>query len=79
MHWPSLDFKPRLLTSLNGYTRDRFTRDVGAGLTVGVVALPLAMAFAIASGLKPEAGIFTAIIAGLLISLLGGSPVQIGG
>jgi len=48
MHWPSLDFKPRLLTSLNGYTRDRFTRDVGAGLTVGVVALPLAMAFAIA-------------------------------
>jgi SulP family sulfate permease len=73
MHWPSLDFKPRLLTSLNGYTRDRFTRDVGAGLTVGVVALPLAMAFAIASGLKPEAGIFTAIIAGFLISLLGGS------
>ncbi len=79
MPWPSLDFKPRLLTSLNGYTRDRFTRDVGAGLTVGVVALPLAMAFAIASGLKPEAGIFTAIIAGFLISLLGGSPVQIGG
>ena len=73
MHWPSLDFKPRLLTSLNGYTRDRFTRDVGAGLTVGVVALPLAMAFAIASGAQPEAGIFTAIIAGFLISRLGGS------
>ena len=79
MQWPSLDFKPRLLTSLRGYSKDRFTRDVAAGLTVGVVALPLAMAFAIASGLKPEAGIFTAIIAGFLISLLGGSPVQIGG
>ena len=74
-----IDFNPRLLTSLRGYSKDRFTRDVAAGLTVGVVALPLAMAFAIASGLKPEAGIFTAIIAGFLISLLGGSPVQIGG
>ena len=74
-----IDVKPRLLTSLRGYSKDRFTRDVAAGLTVGVVALPLAMAFAIASGLKPEAGIFTAIIAGFLISLLGGSPVQIGG
>ena len=74
-----IDFKPRLLTSMRGYSKDRFTRDVAAGLTVGVVALPLAMAFAIASGLKPEAGLFTAIIAGFLISLLGGSPVQIGG
>ncbi len=54
-------------------------RDVGAGLTVGVVALPLAMAFAIASGLKPEAGLFTAIVGGILISALGGSRVQIGG
>ncbi len=62
-----------------GYGRERLTRDVGAGLTVGVVALPLAMAFAIASGLKPESGIFTAIIAGFLISALGGSRVQIGG
>jgi MFS superfamily sulfate permease-like transporter len=53
--------------------------DVGAGITVGVVALPLAMAFAIASGVKPEQGLFTAIIAGLLISALGGSHVQIGG
>ena len=52
---------------------------LGAGLTVGIVALPLAMAFAIASGLKPEAGIWTAIIAGCLISALGGSAVQIGG
>lgn len=72
-------FRPRLLDSLHGYNRERFTQDVGAGLTVGVVALPLAMAFAIASGLKPEAGLFTAIIAGFLISALGGSRVQIGG
>ena len=76
---PLIDFHPRLIAALEGYNRDRLVRDVGAGLTVGVVALPLAMAFAIASGLKPEAGIFTAIIAGLLISLLGGSRVQIGG
>ena len=62
-----------------GYSRERFFKDVGAGFTVGIVALPLAMAFAIASGLKPEAGIWTAIIAGSLISALGGSAVQIGG
>jgi len=72
-------FRPRLLDSLTGYNRHRFAQDVGAGMTVGVVALPLAMAFAIASGLKPEAGLFTAIIAGFLISALGGSRVQIGG
>ncbi len=72
-------FKPNLVTALRGYTRQRFYQDVGAGITVGVVALPLAMAFAIASGLKPEAGLFTAIIAGFLISALGGSRVQIGG
>ncbi|PIT74223.1 sodium-independent anion transporter [Limnohabitans sp. G3-2] len=72
-------FRPQLLESLQGYTRQRFVQDVGAGMTVGVVALPLAMAFAIASGLKPEAGLFTAIIAGFLISALGGSRVQIGG
>lgn len=72
-------FKPKLLDALQGYTRQRFYQDVGAGITVGVVALPLAMAFAIASGLKPEAGLFTAIIAGFLISALGGSRVQIGG
>ena len=62
-----------------GYTRERFFKDAGSGLTVGIVALPLAMAFAIASGLKPEAGIWTAIIAGALIASLGGSAVQIGG
>ncbi|MBI5259932.1 MAG: STAS domain-containing protein [Burkholderiales bacterium] len=72
-------FRPRLVDALAGYTRARFLADLGAGLTVGIVALPLAMAFAIASGVKPEQGIFTAIIAGFLISALGGSQVQIGG
>jgi sulfate permease, SulP family len=72
-------FRPRLLDALHGYDRARFLKDLGAGATVGIVALPLAMAFAIASGLKPEAGIWTAIIGGFLISLLGGSAVQIGG
>ena len=72
-------FHPKLLDSLKGYSGALFSKDVLAGITVGVVALPLAMAFAIASGLKPEAGIFTAIIAGGLISVIGGSRVQIGG
>ena len=76
---PLFHFRPALVDSLRGYSRERFTRDLAAGLTVGVVALPLAMAFAIASGLKPEAGLFTAVIAGFLISALGGSPVQVGG
>ena len=72
-------FRPKLVDTLKGYTREQLGTDIGAGLTVGVVALPLAMAFAIASGLKPEAGLFTAIIAGFIISALGGSKVQIGG
>ena len=72
-------FRPRLMDALRGYDRQRFFQDVSAGLTVGVVALPLAMAFAIASGVKPEQGIFTAIVAGFIISALGGSNVQIGG
>jgi SulP family sulfate permease len=72
-------FHPRLLDEMKDYDTTKFFRDLTAGLTVGVVALPLAMAFAVASGLKPEAGIFTAIIAGFLISALGGSRVQIGG
>ena len=72
-------FRPRLLDALRDYDQARFARDFGAGITVAVVALPLAMAFAIASGLKPEAGLFTAIIAGFIISALGGSRVQIGG
>ncbi|MDP2742721.1 MAG: SulP family inorganic anion transporter, partial [Hydrogenophaga sp.] len=76
---PLAPFRPRLIQDLKGYTRDKFTRDVGAGVTVGIVALPLAMAFAIASGLKPEAGLWTAIIAGFIISALGGTSMQIGG
>jgi sulfate permease, SulP family len=79
---PRLDlasFRPRLLDALRGYDRRHLAKDVGAGITVGIVALPLAMAFAIASGVKPEAGIFTAVIAGFIIATLGGSRVQIGG
>lgn len=76
---PLARFRPRLLQSLGGYNRQRFASDTIAGLTVGVVALPLAMAFAIASGVKPEQGLITAIVAGFLISALGGSSVQIGG
>lgn len=72
-------FRPKLLDSFKGYNGALLSKDILAGITVGVVALPLAIAFAIASGLKPEAGIFTAIIAGGLISMLGGSRVQIGG
>jgi SulP family sulfate permease len=76
---PLAPFRPRLLQDLKGYSSDKLARDVGAGATVGIVALPLAMAFAIASGLKPEAGLWTAIIAGFIISALGGTSVQIGG
>jgi SulP family sulfate permease len=73
-------FRPRLAEVLAaGYTRQRALADVGAGVTVGIVALPLAMAFAIASGVKPEQGLVTAIVAGFLIAALGGSNVQIGG
>jgi len=79
MHIPLHPFRPRLLSSLQGYDRRRLGADISAGVTVGIVALPLAMAFAIASGLKPEAGLVTAIVAGFLISALGGFSVQIGG
>jgi len=72
-------FKPILFETLKGYTKEQFTKDVLAGIIVGIVALPLAIAFAIASGVSPEKGIFTAIIAGFIISALGGSSVQIGG
>ncbi|MCE7506295.1 STAS domain-containing protein [Polynucleobacter sp. IMCC30063] len=74
-----MHYRPQLLQSFAGYNFRLFTQDILAGITVGVVALPLAMAFAIASGLKPELGIYTAIIGGGLISLFGGSRVQIGG
>jgi len=70
---------PKLVTTLKGYTREQFSRDLIAGVTVGIVALPLAIAFAIASGVSPERGLYTAIVAGFLISALGGSRVQIGG
>ena len=75
----SRNFRPRLIDALKGYDKTRFSADLIAGFTVGIIALPLAIAFAIASGAKPEAGLFTAIIAGFLISALGGSRVQIGG
>jgi SulP family sulfate permease len=71
--------KPKLIDSLKNYSRDSFTRDLGAGVAVGFVALPLAMAFAIASGLPPQVGLLTSIIAGLLTSSLGGCKLQIGG
>lgn len=74
-----LRFRPRLLDALVGYHRQQLLTDIGAGITVGIVALPLALAFAIASGLRPEQGLATAIVAGLVISLFGGSNVQIGG
>ena len=70
---------PKLVTTLRTYDREQFTRDLTAGIIVGVVALPLAIAFAIASGVTPDRGLWTAIVAGFLISALGGSRVQIGG
>src|SRR3954471_24707382 len=75
----SLFFRPKLAEALKDYSARNFSADLVAGITAGIVALPLAMAFAIASGVKPEAGIFTAVIAGLLISGLGGTRVCIGG
>ena len=72
-------FKPKLLQTLLHYNKQQFTTDLLAGIIVGIVALPLAIAFGIASGVTPEKGIITAIVAGLIISVLGGSKVQIGG
>ena len=75
----TLDFKPKILSALRHYDKKTFTADLMAGIIVGIVALPLAIAFGIASGVSPEKGIITAIVAGLMISLFGGSKVQIGG
>src|SRR5437667_11465086 len=75
----SIPFRPKLLDTLKKYSGQVFTADLMSGLTVGIVALPLAMAFAIASGVPPQAGIFTAVIAGVIISALGGTKVCIGG
>ena len=73
-------FNPKFFTVLKqGYTKEQFTKDLFAGIIVGVVALPLAIAFAVASGVSPEKGLITAVIAGFIISFLGGSRVQIGG
>jgi SulP family sulfate permease len=74
-----ISFRPKLADTLKNYSRTDLSADLVAGVTVGIVALPLAMAFAIASGVKPEAGIFTAVVGGFLISALGGSRVAIGG
>ena len=73
------DFQPTLFQTFKNYNKEKFLADLMSGLIVGVVALPLAIAFGIASGVTPEKGIFTAIIAGFIISFLGGSTVQIGG
>ena len=72
-------FKPKIFDTLKNYNRQQFGKDVMAGLIVGIVALPLAIAFAIASGVSPEKGLYTAVIAGFIISAMGGSRVQIGG
>src|SRR5215831_17783047 len=75
----SATWLPKSIVCLQGYTVQKFFSDLVAGLTVGLVALPLAMAFAIASGVPPQSGIYCAVITGFLISALGGSRVQIGG
>lgn len=72
-------FRPQIIDSLKNYNKEKFIADVMSGLIVGIVALPLAIAFGIASGVSPEKGLYTAIIAGFIISALGGSTVQIGG
>src|SRR5438128_12141130 len=72
-------FKPRLIECLRGYNRRIFFSDLAAGVTVGIVALPLAIGFGIASGVTPAQGLWTAIIAGAIIAALGGSKCQIGG
>jgi SulP family sulfate permease len=75
----SFGWKPKLLESLANYSRGLFVSDIVAGITVGLVALPLAMAFGIASGVTPQAGIYTGIVGGFLVALLGGSKVQVSG
>lgn len=72
-------FRPKIIDTLKEYDREQLIKDLWAGVIVGVVALPLAIAFAIASGVTPEKGLFTAVVAGFIISALGGSRVQIGG
>ncbi|MDR2510865.1 MAG: sulfate permease [Bacteroidales bacterium] len=76
---PKQTFRPEILYTIRQYSKEKFLKDLTAGIIVGIVALPLAIAFGIASGVTPEKGLLTAIIAGFIISLLGGSKVQIGG
>ncbi|MDO4691596.1 MAG: SulP family inorganic anion transporter [Porphyromonadaceae bacterium] len=75
----SFPFRPRLVEALRGYSRSQLSTDMMAGVIVGIVALPLAIAFAVASGVSPEVGLITAVIGGFIVSALGGSSVQIGG
>lgn len=75
----TIDFHPKLVSALRNYSKSRFSSDLMAGVIVGIVALPLAIAFGIASGVSPEKGLVTAIVGGLIVSLFGGSNVQIGG
>ena len=72
----TFDFKPQLAATLRNYNRQTFMKDLMAGVIVGIVALPLAIAFGIASGVSPEKGIITAIVAGLIISVFGGSKCR---
>ena len=74
-----IDFQPKLFEGLRHYSREKFIADLMAGIIVGIVALPLAIAFGIASGVTPEKGLITAIVGGFIVSALGGSSVQIGG
>ena len=75
----TFDFQPKLFSALKTYSKEKFMTDLMAGIIVGIVALPLAIAFGIASGVSPEKGLITAIIGGFVVSLLGGSSIQIGG
>src|SRR5215813_5781746 len=79
MQFLSQQYLPKSVLALRDYSVRKFLSDLVAGLTVGLVALPLAMAFAISSGVSPQAGLYTAVVAGFLISALGGSLTQIGG
>ena len=73
------DYKPKLFTVMKGYTKKQLVKDVISGIIVAIIALPLSIALAIASGVEPQIGIYTAIVAGFVISFLGGSRVQIAG
>lgn len=75
----SIDFKPKLFSTFKDYNATKFKNDLIAGIVVGIVALPLAVAFGIASGVTPTVGLITAVIGGFLVSAFGGNTVQIGG